>query len=245
MTHCLKLRFALVLVPFVGTPNVGQTQQAVSGPRLVTPLRPLFVAMGKANVSGSLIFSGHCDASTPTDFPHFRAASSAGRSPVDVARDIFAGRPSTQVTQDPDGTVRMTESGVPKELLNVKISHISFEANGKPSQYTAFSGQSAIDNGVLRAPEVLAFMKAQGFETRSGGGITGGSGPLPEYLPHITRSMDNLTVSQALDDVLKTFPGIWVYEYCPRGAGKGPFVDFFFFDLLNPPLFDESQMDGH
>jgi hypothetical protein len=35
--------------------------------------------------------------------------------------------PAMQVVQIPDGTIRMIESGVPTDLLNVRIGHISFE----------------------------------------------------------------------------------------------------------------------
>jgi hypothetical protein len=59
-----------------------------------------------------------------------------------------------------------------------------------------------------------------------GEGITGGIGSRPIDLPHIAGSMDNLTVSQALDRVLMTFPGIWLYENCPQGDGTGLFLRF-------------------
>ena len=40
---------------------------------------------------------------------------------------MFANDEDMQVTQAPDGTIRMVEKSVPQDLLNVKIGHISFD----------------------------------------------------------------------------------------------------------------------
>jgi hypothetical protein len=147
---------------------------------------------------------------------------------------MFADDPSMQVTQDPDGTVRMAEKGVSAELLKVKIANISFESNGVPSQYAAFGPNAAVMHAILRSPEAAAFMTAHNMVLLHGEGLTGGSGPRPVELPHLVGSMDNLTVSQALDRVLKIFPGIWLYENCPQGDGTGLILRFF--NLHDPGL---------
>jgi hypothetical protein len=220
--------------------------QAVSGPtpRFVRPLKPLLESLKRANVSGSLEFSGHCDVETPPDFPQFRAPSPNAGSVVDVAREIFAGDPTMQVTQDTDGTVRMVERGVSTGLLDVEIGHISFESNGLPLQYAAFSAGAAAAHVILQAPEVVAYMKAHQIERQLSEGAPGSNSPYPTEAPHISGSMDDLTLSQALDRVLKTFPGIWVYESCPRPNGNGQFVNFLFLDLKHPGLFEEWEHQG-
>jgi hypothetical protein len=109
----------------------------------------------------------------------------------------------------------MIESGVPKDLLKVKISHISFESNGVPLQYAAYSPNAALLHAILRAPEVVAFMKAHGIDWPWGEAAPGSNAPWPVSSPHISGSIDNVTVSEALDRVLKTFPGLWVYWSCP------------------------------
>jgi hypothetical protein len=140
-----------------------------------------------------------------------------------------------QVTQDPDGIIRMNEAGVPTNLLNVKISHILFESYGQ-RVYTA-NGALRI---ILQTPEVLAFMKANNiigpfgpFDNcgGSGGVVPGNSGAWPPESPHVSGSLDNVTLSEALDYVLKTFPGIWVYETCPQIDKKNHPVYFRFLAL--------------
>jgi hypothetical protein len=204
-------------------------------PGFVEPLRPLLEAMDRAKVSGSLALLGRCDASTPPDFPKFHAPSAAARTPLEIARETFADDPAMRVWQDPDGTVRMMEMGVPTELLNVKISHILFESNE-----TAIE---AIRHVILRTPEVVNFMKAHEIEIPLVEGISRGPGPSArrDESHRISGSLDDVTLSQALDEVLKTFPGIWVYESCPQDDGKGQFVDFLFLDHQHPGLFEEPR----
>jgi hypothetical protein len=122
----------------------------------------------------------------------------------------------------------MNETGVPTDLLNIKISHISFESYGQ-RVYTANSALRII----LQMPEVSAFMKAHDirgpfgpFDNCSGHGepVPGNAAAWPPKSPHISGSLDNVTLSGALDYVLKTFPGIWIYESCPQGGKKNRVV---------------------
>lgn len=123
--------------------------------------------------------------------------------------------------------IRMIEPGVPVDILSVKISHISFrEARYDPN--LALSD-------ILQAPEVVAFMEAHSFEGQfrgHGGGATGNRlGKWPLEAPHISGSLDNLTLGEALNAVLKTFPGIWVYENCSASGGRNRDVYLGFFRL--------------
>ena len=124
--------------------------------------------------------------------------------------------------------VRMIEVGIPTDLLNVRISHILFEGYGHSAIYTP---NDAI-RFIMRAPEVVAFMRSHDIEWPfAGEGIIRGSGSWPTESPQISGSLDNVTLSEALDRVLKTFPGIWIYENCPRGDKKNRVVYFRFFYL--------------
>jgi hypothetical protein len=212
---------------------------STASPKIVAPLRPLLEVLERAKVSGSLGLSGHCDVGLPPHLPHLRPSTTGG-SPFQVARELFADDRGMQVTQDPNGTIRMIERGAPTELLDVKISHISFERNGVPLQYAAFSPSSALHYVILQAPEVLAFAKTHDILIPfAGAGGSLGNEPTPADAPHMAGPMDNVTVSQALDRILQVFPGMWVYENCPGDDGKGHVLHFWFFSLQNPGLFTE------
>jgi hypothetical protein len=201
------------------------------------PLRPLLQALDRSGVSGSLEFSGHCSG-FPGDIPHLRVPSSSEGSPLLVARETFSDDPAIHISQDPDGTIRINENGTSTELLDVKISHVSFEKDGVPLRYAAYDASHALYYVILKTPEVLGFAKAHNIQIPFVGMAGGQPGSqIPVDWPHLSGAMDNLTLSQVLDHLVKTFPGIWVYESCPAGDGKGRVVAFWFFSLRNPGFF--------
>jgi hypothetical protein len=202
-------------------------------------VQPILEALDKAKLSGSFAFPGPCNWSGCTypipEYPSFRPPTSIGGSTVQILREVLADDPSMQVTQDNDGTIRMNEIGVPTDLLNVKISHIPFESFGQQA-YTANGALEVI----LQTPEVLAFMRAHDirgpfrpFENCSGSGraVPGNPGAWPLHSPHVSGTLDNVSLSEALDYVLKTFPGIWIYESCPQRGKKNRVVYFRFLAL--------------
>jgi len=230
----------LAIAIFICNSIWSSAQVTPAGPKFSAPLRPLLQALAKSGVSGSLAFSGHCTG-FPRDLPHMRVPSTSDGAPLQLARETFSDDPTMQFSQDPDGTIRMKERGISTELLDVKISHVPFETNGVPLQYAAYNPDHALYYAILRAPEVSAFADAHDIQVPfvGMGGLGGPGQQLSAELPHISGSMDNLTLSQALDRIVKTFPGIWVYENCPAD-GKRRVVLFSFYSLQNPGLFMEN-----
>jgi hypothetical protein len=195
-------------------------------------VQPILEALDRAKLSGSFVFPGLCDWSGCTlaipEFPPFRPPTWTGGSTVQILREVLADDPSMHVTQDNDRTIRMNETGVPTDLLNVKIGPIPFESYGQ-RVYTANGALEVI----LETPEVVAFMRAHDirgpfgqFDNCSGHGraVTGNAAAWPLDSPHVSGTLDNVSLSEALDYVLKTFPGIWIYESCPHGDKKNRVV---------------------
>jgi len=220
--------------------SLGQEARA-AGPK-ATSLQPILEVLDKAKLSGSLEFSGRCDLRDFPDFPRFGSPTGGG-SPLQTLREMLAGDPMMQVMQDPDGTIRMNEIGVPTDLLNIRIGHILFESNGANGQRAVYSPNDAL-RFVLWAPEVVGFMQASDIGwPYSGEAVRGNAGAWPAAWPHISGPLDNVTLSEALDRILKTFPGIWIYENCPQGDKKNRVVYFRFFYLRkigsSAPFVDE------
>jgi hypothetical protein len=143
---------------------------------------------------------------------------------LQVLREMFAGDERMQVTQDPDGTIRMRDSDVPRDLLNVKIAHLSFDDEQKKGNL-AMIFPSSVLSFITAAPEVQAFMKSHGVVKRGGmlEESVGGGGP------SATGELNNITLSESLDYMLKTFQGLWVYENCPDNAESSRRVLFLFY----------------
>lgn len=181
------------------------------------------------HLSGSLVRSGTCRShyskiAIPLTVhpPRFSGPT------VDVLRDMFAGYDHMRVTQDSTGMIRMVEDGVPTDILNVKIHHLSFDQSSGDSselENLTLRGPNTAWPTILLAPEVRKFKMDRNI---------GPDGfPLPgnafnQGLPIISGQLDNVTVSQALDYILKSAPGYWVYENCTTENGRREVLFWFY-----------------
>jgi len=57
-------------------------------------------------------------------------------------------------------------------------------------------------------------------------------------MSHISGDLNNVTVRQALDHVLKTFPGFWVYENCTDELHNHVSIQFF---IYTPKAMDSKK----
>jgi hypothetical protein len=178
-------------------------------------LQPILELLDQASLSASIELSGRCDPPHPPNFPEFHSAAIGPGSTLQTLREIAADDPAMTIKQDPDGTIRMQENGTPQDILNVRISHVSFETYGHKGIYSADSAVQII----MSTPEVVAFLKEHDVLWRrwgAGGGIGGGIRNWPPGRPHLVGPLDNVTVSEALDRVLQSFFGeVLVYWNCP------------------------------
>jgi hypothetical protein len=149
---------------------------------------------------------------------------------------MFANEESIRVTQDSDGTIRMRDSDVPRDLLDVKIANLSFD-NEEKKGVSMYSPVFVL-NFVTAAPEVQAFMKNHNIQK------------LGAALSHeivdpdgsrVTGELNNVTLSQALDYIMKTFPGLWVYERCPDGGKSDRAVVFLLYRSGQRPSAHTAQ----
>lgn len=192
-----------------------------------------------AQVSGSLVYWGQCDALRPMpDFPNVSRLpkSWGGDSPLQALRAMFSNNPRMHVTQDASGKIRMIESDVPRDLLDVRISHISFkDYDGQDGVWSPKQARRIIEH----SPEVRAFMQshkiAWALDAEYLNDISGGRSP---KLPHVSGDLFDVTVAEALDYVSESFPGLWIYENCGNEDGSGKV--FFDVDWIpTPPSFNK------
>ncbi len=175
--------------------------------------------LSRAKVSGSLEYWGRCDNMLRfPDFPKLSAPRSNAGSPVELLSEMFADDPSMQVTQERDGTIRMVEIDVARDLLDLKIGHISFNVENETVDPHWLKDPRAILRFILAAPEVRAFMKAQNIGPPDG--LWGIVDLYATDSPSISGALHDVTLSRALDYMLKTFPGLWVYENCASERRK-------------------------
>lgn len=180
--------------------------------------------LSKAHVSGSLAYwSPECNPLSPLPLPRIRPTSYSG-SPREALREMFADDPKMRVTQEPGGMVRMFETDVPTDLLDLRIHHISFPGYREP-----FRGSTFPLHTIMLTPEVQAFAKAHNLGSLYSPHLPGNLFP---NVPPVQGELDDVTVSQALDYVLLTYPGYWIYENCMNKDGDR---EVFFWFVENAP----------
>ena len=83
-------------------------------------------------------------------------------SALDALQQVFANDAKMRVTQESDGKIRMVETDVPKDFLDVKIHHLSF-----PSDYTTGNPQKKMAlYAIIHTPEVGHFIMDHNIRPR-------------------------------------------------------------------------------
>jgi hypothetical protein len=219
-----RVKLASMCVFVLAACLVGQDRGGTSPGAGATLLRRVF---SKAHASGSLEYWGVCNfKEVMPDFPKLREVPDRAGSPVELLREMFSVDPEMRVRQDADGKIRMIEEDVPSDLLDVKIHHLRFTGE--------YLGPNAAVVTILNARELMEFRKEHniGPEADRGGGGAGFGYPSEAFAsdkPSVLGDLHDVTIRQALDYILKTFHGFWLYENCkddPEG-GRMMYLGFF------------------
>jgi len=220
MTHC---RLTLISV-FILLSSCLSQERGGTASRLAAPL--FGHILGTAQVSGSIAYWGRCEGHEPYDFPVLHYPTNDSRSPLELLREVFSKDSKMEVTQEANGLIRMFETDVPMDLLDVKIRHVPF---GPPDEDRGvFNGPNDALEAILSSPEVKTYRSAHRigpFAEESAGSH------LPARKQQVSGDLYDVTVKQALDYILQTFPGFWFYENCRSDAGEsGRNVYFGFYE---------------
>ena len=219
----IKTSRMVVAIVFLVASCIGQ--EVNGGPYFVSEV------LSKAHISGSLSYWGRGICNSANQYyplaPALRKPKDMSDTPLEVLREMFAGDSKMEVTQDSDGIMRMFEKDVPKDLLDVKIHHLSFGAS--EDRDSIWHGPNMALRKILSAPEVVSFRKAHKIGPFSGVHLAppdAGSNKRS-----VSGELNEVTVSEALDYILKTFPGLWIYGNCQsEGIGEERNVYFWFYE---------------
>lgn len=167
--------------------------------------------------SGSLVYRGECtDDGGITD--SFRVGAQERRvSAIQALRDAFANEARLTAAADASGRIRVLGGDVQTDLLELRIPKIVFHAEADPRDATV---------KLLNLTEVSAYMNSHHISFVS---AMGGIAPMPKGA-HLTVTMKDATIAQALDRIGQTFPGLWIYGECATAQGLR-LVDFTFIEF--------------
>jgi len=214
--HGLTTVGALLLV--VATSYGQVSYKYNNSPRLIRD------ALRAGNTSGSVVYSKRCEFVGPSIpvLPSVHRPRKTGNT-VEVLQDMFSGDSRMEVRQDANGMIRMVEEETPTDILNVRIHHVAFDPSHVPFP-KLFHGPNMALMAILLSPEVRTFEEEQHIVPIDVA-LEGGMG---QELPALGGELNDVTLSQALDYVLGTFPGYWVYENCTTSDGRRT-VHFWFY----------------
>jgi hypothetical protein len=125
-----------------------------------------------------------------------------------AVREIFRHDHNIKVKESPSGIIRIRIGKIPDAILQTKLSRIYLMPI---AQYNPVDAILAIE----RSEEVQAAMHRLGIHQAFQAVNVQIVMPAPG-LPHLPKSIDNLTMEQALDLVAQTFRGIVEYGACTK-----------------------------
>lgn len=200
-------------------------------------------------LSGSLIYRGSCEPKgIAARFP-LRVHATSTRSSLEALREMFADDPKMQVTQEPNGMIRMLESDVSRDVLNIKIQRIDFDMGDRLADgnilWSLYSSNRLLWP-ILESPEVKTFMQTHNIHPPGWkpGIFLQVNGPGYSDVQHVSGRVENVTVAQALDRVVQSFPGLWAYRECAVGPGSDQIASFDFLDDRMIGLFQQVRVDS-
>jgi hypothetical protein len=138
-----------------------------------------------------------------------------GATGITAVRQIFRDDPNVAVMQDRSGMLRIMIGSVSTVILQTRIPTLTLNPI---EQYNAPSAVVTIEN----IPELHT--AEHRLDVYSNQGIIDiiVSGPNPGA-PHLPKLMQNVTVDEALDSVVRAFEGIVTYGICKHPDGKSLF----------------------
>lgn len=216
--------FAIIMAALALTPLCMGQDTAKVDPGLTAAV--IGRVLAKARVSGSLVYQGQCqERGESWDLPAANFPNQHETDPVQMLREMFADDPKMHVVQDNNRNIRMVETDVPRDLLDLRIVQVPFT-----SEPSIHAPRWAITQ-IMATPDVKNYMTVNNI-----GPVEPDFrlfiGPVAPHAPKIRDDLYYVTVSEALDYIVKTYPGFWVYEEC-KGENGNRKVFFQFFPTVS------------
>jgi hypothetical protein len=126
-------------------------------------------------------------------------------------QDIFRKEEQVRVTEDRSGIHRISIGDVSYELLRTKIHVLTFTPS---ERYNVQEAISAVE-GTKEVRSKMRELKLQHPPTVFSGGVVEPAAGLP----HLPKSLKNVTMDEALDQVAQTFGQLISYGECVSGSG--------------------------
>ena len=181
-----------------------EEQKEVTASNLVDRVVGILQNSGR---SGSLAYEGTCTPRGDITDSLRVGTPQAGIPVVEALHQALASEPSLTVKEDASGSIRIVGANVNTELLGLRIPEIRFRSEDNPRDATAT---------LLIRPEVKSYMQSHRINFEN---VVNQMAPMPKGA-HLNTILRNATISEALDRIAQTFPGVWIYRECATRTGE-------------------------
>ncbi|MGB9073363.1 MAG: hypothetical protein WCC22_12045 [Terriglobales bacterium] len=185
--------------------------------------------LNKFGTSASFVYRSNCASADWHDDVSVRLHIKYTESAVEALQKVFADEKTMLVTEEPGGMIRITDASVPQALLDVRMRRVYLTSRWGTGD--VLYDPDDVAWAIIETPEVQAFMTTHDLHKPN---AYSRLVPTPSpSLPHMSGQMENLTVREALDRTLQTFPGLWSYTQCVNGEGR-KLISIGFYSIQQP-----------
>lgn len=157
--------------------------------------------------SGSMTLSGTCKTTQQGNVVVSDTLSNPPQGPFGNFSEAMTALsqldPHISWTRDKDGYMQVSDNRVKGDVLLIRLNRVHFKGAVEPN---------AAIRDVMSAPEVRAYLKEKHIEE---GIVFNNIVPTStKGFPKLSGDLRDVTVAQALDRIVKFFPGLWIYSEC-------------------------------
>ena len=161
--------------------------------------------------SGSMTLSGTCETTQQGNVVVSDTLLHPPRGPFQNLGEALTAvsqlDPHLSWIRDKEGLMRVSDDRVPDDVLRIRLQRVRFRR--------AVDVNEAI-RSVMSAPEVRAYFKENHIEDAT---VFINVVPLStKGFPRLSDELRNVTVAEALDRIVRFFPGLWIYSDCRNGS---------------------------
>lgn len=161
--------------------------------------------------SGSMTLHGTCEDTQQGPLvvsdPLSRPPHGPFKGLDDAMTELSHALPRLSWTRDARGLMRVSDDRVIGDILRIRLKRVHFAHATAP--------ENAMQD-IIAAPEVRSHLKQKGIEGEVF--MSNIQPPGAKGLPELSGELHDVTVAQALDRVMKFFPGLWIYSECGRDS---------------------------
>lgn len=179
--------------------------------------------------SGSLLLSRKCTENGEVSAPLSKTPEGRFNTIDDALAALSKSNPEFTWNRDSAGMIRIRDQRTEDDVLHIRLKHLYFKG-------VTNSGEAVHD--IVSEPAVREYFKRNRIEY---GLVFNHLGASTSNTRTLSGDVKDITVGEALDLVVRFFPGLWTYSECKTAGGRRVVIDAFAVDSPTVPERDTGD----